>query len=199
MANTIKLIKNEDFIVTEWSGGKTTQIYIYPEDASYKSINFKFRISSATVELEKSEFTKLEGVYRFITPLDKNLKLAHNNEDYMELKPFQIYEFDGGLNTTSYGTAKDFNLMLANGTKGSLSCIYIDEEYVLNEILSKNQFTIILSVNDVNIETHDNTYSLKAMEALIINSSDDTPVIIKIVPTKPSNILVARVYIDYLF
>ncbi|WP_352419773.1 HutD family protein [Proteiniborus sp.] len=199
MANTIKLIKNEDFIVTEWSGGKTTQIYIYPEDASYKSINFKFRISSATVELEKSEFTKLEGVYRFITPLDKNLKLTHNNEDYMELKPFQIYEFDGGLNTTSYGTAKDFNLMLANGTKGSLSCIYIDEEYVLNEILSKNQFTIILSVNDVNIETHDNTYSLKAMEALIINSSDDTPVIIKIVPTKPSNILVARVYIDYLF
>ena len=194
MSTYIKLVKKEDFIVTEWSGGKTAQIYIWPEKASYKEIDFMFRISSATVELEKSEFTKLDGVYRFITPIDNKLKLTHNHKDYIELEPFQVYEFNGGLNTTSYGTARDFNLMLANGAKGSLTSIYIDEEYVFEEILSINQFAIILCDNDVNIEIHGKTYSLKAMEALIINSTRDSSENIKLAPTKPSNVLVARVY-----
>lgn len=195
MTDTIKLIKSKDFIVTEWSGGKTTQIYIYPEDANYKSINFKFRISSATVELERSEFTKLAGVYRFITPLDKKLRLTHNHEDYMELEPFQIYGFDGGLNTTSYGTAKDFNLMLANGAKGSLTSIYIDKEYILEEKFTSNQHTIITSDNEVNIEVDDKNYFLKPIEALIICSIDNASRKIKMMPVSSCNVLISRVYV----
>lgn len=195
MANIIKLIKSEDFVITEWSGGKTTQIYIYPEDANYKSIDFKYRISSATVELEKSQFTKLEGVYRFITPLDKKLKLTHDHKDYIELEPFQIYDFDGGLNTTSYGTARDFNLMLAKGAKGNLASIYIDEEYILEEEFYSNQHTIVTCHNDIDIEVNDKTYILKPMEALIIATMDKTNMTIKITPTRPSNILISKVYI----
>ncbi len=29
-----KLIKENDYITTEWSGGKTTQLFIYPEDSN---------------------------------------------------------------------------------------------------------------------------------------------------------------------
>lgn len=196
MSTNVKLVKKEDFIVTEWSGGKTAQIYIWPEKASYKEYDFKFRISSATVELEKSEFTKLDGVYRFITPIDNKLKLTHNHKDYIKLKPFQVYEFDGGLNTTSYGIARDFNLMLANGAKGSLTSIFIEKEYVLNEIFCPNQFTIIIGEACLNIENNDKTYFLKPMEALILNSTDDTKEVIKINPSKPSNVLLARIFTD---
>lgn len=195
MANIIKLIKRKDFVVTEWSGGKTTQIYIYPEDANYKSIDFKYRISSANVELEKSEFTKLEGVYRFITPLDKKLKLTHNHKDFIELEPFQIYNFDGGLYTTSYGTARDFNLMLANGAKGNLTSIYIDEEYILEEEVYSNQHTVITCDNDIDIEVNDKTYALKPMEALIITAIEKTNMTIKMTPTSSSNILISKIYI----
>lgn len=31
------------FETTEWSGGTTTQLYIYPEDSSYKKSEFHFQ------------------------------------------------------------------------------------------------------------------------------------------------------------
>ena len=33
-----RLIKEDDYITTEWSGGKTTQIFIYPEGSNYKEL-----------------------------------------------------------------------------------------------------------------------------------------------------------------
>lgn len=80
--------------------------------------------------------------------------------DIYLLFPFQIYDFDSGLNTTSYGTARDFNLMLANGAKGSLTSIFVEREYVLNEISCPNQFTIIIGEECLNIENNDKTYLL---------------------------------------
>lgn len=46
MKNTIRT--KEDFIVTSWSGGETTQLAIYPEHASLSKRDFLWRISSAT-------------------------------------------------------------------------------------------------------------------------------------------------------
>lgn len=50
----IKIIDESQFSTSVWSGGKTTEMYLYPQDASYKERNFLFRISSATVEDETS-------------------------------------------------------------------------------------------------------------------------------------------------
>jgi environmental stress-induced protein Ves len=61
---TIEHYKNSDLIINNWSGGITTQLAIYPKDANYKKQNFQFRISTATVEIEESVFTKLPGVSR---------------------------------------------------------------------------------------------------------------------------------------
>lgn len=193
MSNMINLIKDEDFIATNWSGGKTTQIYIYPEDAKYKDLNFKFRISSATVELEKSEFTKLENVSRFITPLDNTLKLTHDHKNYIELKPFQVYAFDGGLDTTSYGIAKDFNLMLTNGAKGNLTSIHINKEYILNEDINPDQTLAITCVYAMNVEIDEMIYSLNPMETLIINSTTKAHLLIKFITTATGNILISKV------
>ena len=128
-----RLIKENEYITTEWSGGKTTELFIYPENTRYKDFNFKFRISSATVELEKSEFTKLPHIYRFITPLDNDLKLTHDHIDYINLKPYEIYEFQGDNHTSSFGKARDFNLMLRDGAKGQLQSICINREHSLTE------------------------------------------------------------------
>lgn len=195
MDNIIKLIKSKDFIVTQWSGGKTTEIYIYPEDANYKKINFKYRISSATVELQESNFTKLNGVYRFISPLDNKLKLTHNHKDFINLNPFEIYEFNGSLDTTSYGIAKDFNLMLANGAKGNLISVYIEEEYIFNEESLTNQHTIMVFDRDVYIEVNNVTYILKPLEALITNPGSRSNLSYKVRPTNPCHMLLSKVFV----
>ena len=45
------------FPTSKWSGGETTELYIYPADYQYKKRDFLFRISRATIPKEKSIFT----------------------------------------------------------------------------------------------------------------------------------------------
>ncbi len=198
METITKLIKEDDYITTEWSGGKTTQLFIYPEDSNYKELNFKFRLSSATVELDKSEFTKLEGVDRFITPLDNELKLTHNHKDYINLKPFEVYKFDGGINTTSYGKVRDFNLMLMNGVKGKLESAYIDKEYLLVEEISsdfKEIFYFIYAYNnDIYIDIDGDVKNISPFQTLLVKFNSKS-LNIKVKSENPANILIAKVYI----
>lgn len=43
-----RLMTKDEYITTAWSGGKTTQMFIYPEESDFSTRNFKFRLSSAT-------------------------------------------------------------------------------------------------------------------------------------------------------
>lgn len=72
MSNKMILKKAEDFVTSKWSGGSTTELYIYPPQAVYREGNFKCRISSATVEVEKSDFTSLPGVKRYLSIFPEN-------------------------------------------------------------------------------------------------------------------------------
>lgn len=108
----IRIIKKDEYIKSTWSGGTTTQIGIYPEDAEYNDRNFIWRISSATVDLEESTFTALPDYNRIIMTLKGGMELVHNGGNAISLQPFVIHEFDGADNTISRGRVVDFNLML---------------------------------------------------------------------------------------
>ena len=41
-----------DYQISTWSGGQTTQLFL-PEGGSYPDRTFDFRLSTATVEVEK--------------------------------------------------------------------------------------------------------------------------------------------------
>lgn len=110
-----------------WSGGKTTQLYIFPSGASYQERNFRFRISTATVESEKSEFTQLDGYWRHLMILEGELFLEHENYHSLQLRKFECAEFDGSWKTTSLGKCTDFNLMTDIDTAGSLKAISIEK------------------------------------------------------------------------
>ncbi len=108
----IEIIKSNDFKESKWSGGTTTQLYIYPKDGDYQKRDFKFRISIATTELMESNFTKLEGVKRVISILNGKMELSHKNKYDITLTPYEIDRFSGKWDTVSKGKVKDFNLML---------------------------------------------------------------------------------------
>ncbi|MDO7205115.1 HutD family protein [Paraclostridium bifermentans] len=86
MTCKIKIVKEQGQKINKWSGGITNQLYIYPENSSYENRNFKWRISSATVEAEESEFTKLPNIQRKIMVLDGGLLLRHQNHYDKSLK-----------------------------------------------------------------------------------------------------------------
>jgi len=194
----ISILEEKDFITSDWSGGRTTQMYIYPENSIYRNLDFKWRISSATVDLEESDFTELKGVHRFITTLDNELKLTHDYKDFIELKPFEIYEFEGDLKTHSYGKVKDFNLMLANGATGDLVSLYVDNEISLKieSESSQRKFELFYSYNEsllISIDSKD--FELKARDLLVLELDANSVIYINLKTTNPAIILHAKLQV----
>ncbi|MDO5562135.1 MAG: HutD family protein [Synergistaceae bacterium] len=111
----IQRLTPEDYTVSNWSGGTTTQIAISPEKALYADRDFLWRLSSATVQLEESDFTALPDYDRLISTLRGNMILTHDSGRPITLKPYQTHAFDGGVHTHSVGKCTDFNLMLRKG------------------------------------------------------------------------------------
>ena len=116
----IKIITKEQQQTSAWAGGTTTQIAIYPEDSSYAERDFLWRLSSAVVELEESNFTRLPGFDRHLMVLEGELKLEHKEHLSVTIMQYEQDSFKGCWDTVSYGRARDFNLMLKEGVEGRL-------------------------------------------------------------------------------
>ncbi len=110
-----KILRESDRKISNWSGGVTKELYIYPKNGNYQSRDFKFRISIATTELESSTFTKLENTNRVISILAGHMELEHKNHHSISLDKYQIDRFKGHWDTFSKGKVTDFNLMVKNG------------------------------------------------------------------------------------
>ena len=108
----IKVLTLKDFKVSAWSGGTTTQLFIYPTTANYAERNFIFRLSTATVDVNRSDFTVLPDVTRYIMPLTSPFTLTHDGNPPVFLEVTKPHKFDGGAKTVCEGSGKDFNLML---------------------------------------------------------------------------------------
>ena len=104
-----------DYLTTTWSGGTTTQLAIFPGNARYADRDFLWRISSATVDLEVSDFTPLPDYDRHIATLEGEITLTHNGGAPLTLVPGQVHSFSGGDETHCLGRCRDFNLMLRKG------------------------------------------------------------------------------------
>ena len=157
----IRHLHTTDFKTSAWSGGTTTELYLYPEQGSYADRDFKFRISSATVELEESDFTPLSGVERYITPLDGAFVLAHPGTAPVELHALaDPYRFSGEIPTHCVGRATDFNLML-KGCRGKM-------ELRQNTAPIARGFNSYFPVDDTVFSVENQAFSLKSGELLVI-------------------------------
>ena len=124
MEPVITRLRPADYVTTQWSGGSTTQLTIAPANAVYADRDFLWRVSSATVELDESDFTALPDYRRFISTVHGDMVLSHNGGGELTLHPGDVHDFDGGNDTHSRGRCTDFNLMLrkgkADGVMGAL-------------------------------------------------------------------------------
>ena len=125
---TVTHLTPQEYATSRWSGGETTQLAIWPRDAVYGERTFCWRLSSATVELDKSTFTALPDYDRLIATLEGTITLRHDGGEPLTLAPYQVHAFDGGSETVSFGRCRDFNLMLRKGrAAGSLTALTAGE------------------------------------------------------------------------
>lgn len=146
----VTVIPKAEQQTSNWSGGTTTQLYIYPHGSSYVNRDFMFRLSSAEVEIPESTFTKLPGVSRKIMVIDGELKLEHEEQHTIFLKKFETDSFSGDWNTKSFGIATDFNLMTTGNVKGSLQGKIIQENDSVSQLIfDKENFVCFYLVKGI--------------------------------------------------
>lgn len=124
----IKIYKSEDFNPSRWTGGTTTQLAIFPQEADYLKRNFIWRLSTATCDLEETTFSKLPDYDRVLMVLKGDVVLAHQDVRVARLGELEQDRFDGGYHTKSFGKITDYNLMTAKGNKGYLDVIELTAE-----------------------------------------------------------------------
>lgn len=149
----MQIIQFEELKTNEWSGGTTTELFIFPKTSSYKKMDFDFRISTATIEIERSTFTKLPGVKRTLMVLNGTLELEHKGQHSTILEAYEKDNFSGDWETTSGGIAEDFNLMIRNeNLNGFVRHIQLSKKKSLSLQTEKHGFIFIhkgtIALND---------------------------------------------------
>jgi environmental stress-induced protein Ves len=134
----LEVIRKSELIPVRWSGGTTTQLAIFPKDASYIDRNFQFRLSTSEVSVDESVFTFLPGVSRVLLVLDGELRIFHPGRYAKALKKFDSDTFMGDWQTRSTGKATDFNLMTTVSIHGHLEGISLKKGSSRSIELSEN-------------------------------------------------------------
>lgn len=132
----MKILTERDFLISEWSGGTTTQLFIFPEGASLADRNFDWRISSAVIETEESEFTLFEGYERILIPLKGKLEMEHQTPNgvlYQYIDEFELARFNGEWPTKGKGKLTDFNLIFKPSFNPKVHIIHFSEETGLTQ------------------------------------------------------------------
>lgn len=124
----LSIYKKETNLTSKWSGGTTSQLSIYPESSEYGKRDFIWRISSAVIEAEESDFTKLPDFNRILMVLEGEVILSHEAERVSRLSRYQQDRFDGACNTKSFGKITDFNLMYKKGADATLGVFELRDE-----------------------------------------------------------------------
>jgi len=127
-----------------WAHGTSTELYIFPSDTSFQKRDFVFRLSTATVEADETDFSDFSGLTRILMILNGNLKLIHIGRYCTFLTPFSQATFDGSWKTKSLGKVRDFNLMFNSKANGTV--IHFALNSLERRIISSEKFLVFLFV-----------------------------------------------------
>jgi environmental stress-induced protein Ves len=187
----MKKLSNKHYKISDWSGGKTKELFIYPENSDYKEKNFDWRISSASVEIEESIFTKLPGINRIIMPLKGVLSLNHLQHRKVKLNEFEQDRFRGDWTTKSKGEVIDFNVMFTDDFDASLvyKSLNSQQSLVFEAATDADIFIYCISgniqISEITITTDEALYLTKSsMNKFNINATDNSQILITLVTRK---------------
>lgn len=155
---------NSNRIVSTWKGGKTEELCIVPEDASLQERNFDLRISSATIDLERSEFSDFTGYRRYLMKLEGDITLLIDDKTII-IKGDEAFEFMGDEKVISISKepSRDFNVIIKKDKKADIS---IKENEKLNTKSGEYIFSLEKAkINDIDVDK----YSLYETEGEEIN------------------------------
>jgi len=191
-----KIFTAEHFKPSNWAGGTTTELFIFPSNANYQLRNFLFRLSTATVEMDKSVFTPLNGISRKLMVLAGQITLSHEGHHSKQLNKFNVDEFEGAWKTSSIGRCTDFNLMTTGKTTGEITAIVVEKEKQANYKIKENFDWCIVYIysGKINIALNNKTIAINKGDLLLFNKPTITS--LKITGVENSELVISEIYIS---
>ncbi len=158
-----KIHRFQNTSTTNWSGGTTSQLFIFPKYSVFAERNFVFRISTATIDAEESTFTPLPNYNRLLAILEGNLEIIHQRKYSKKLQKFENDRFHGSWQTSSKGKARDFNVIFNDNYELKFSYREISEPTFSQK---KSDFLLLFILNEsIKIEGFElNLYDLIEVE-----------------------------------
>jgi len=189
-----RIITAENFSPVSWSGGTTTELFIFPLTSVYQQRNFEFRLSKATVETDKSDFTVLPGISRKLMILSGKITISHEGHYSRQLDKFEVDEFEGSWKTSSIGKCTDFNLMTTGNITGKLHGLIIKDKQNVSHEIKKNCDWLFIYMNSgkVRLEINNKIANVGKDELLVLNKP--TLSVLEIKGMEYSELVFAEIY-----
>lgn len=189
------ILGSVNYKTSKWQGGKTTELFIYPPEADYQKRNFLFRLSTATVETEKSDFTTLDDFFRRLMVLEGKITIKHEDRYSRQLNKFDSDEFEGGWKTSSEGKCIDFNLMTKGEIKGVIKALTLEKNQDMTDELREDYDWLFIYIFKGKIRINFSQFSeiLSKGNLLSINSLDFFK--IQISSKEKSEIVIAGIHL----
>jgi environmental stress-induced protein Ves len=191
----LNLTKKEQLSTSTWAGGTTTQLAIYPKDANYKNLDFIFRISTATIDVEQSTFTGLPNVSRVIMVLKGELTIQHKNHYTKQLKKFDTDNFSGNWETTSIGKVTDFNVMTREGARATASGFSLAEKTEKEFIINSDVMAVYVSSGEIEIAQSSLQKTTLMQGDIILISKENANEKFILAAKKTSDLAIAEIYL----
>ena len=186
---TYKIKKNSSFSSQGWSGGKTTELYIYPENSNYNKREFDFRLSTASVETEVSTFTPLPGIKRTLMVLDGEMTLNHLGHHTKKLNCFESDVFKGEWKTSSIGKCTDFNLMTMGNTKGTVESLHANKGKKVVVSFSDNIQHLVIYVYSGRIKVENET--IETGDLIVFENTTKS---IEIISVEKCDLIISKIF-----
>ncbi len=190
---TFMIISSNSFKSTTWPGGTTTELFIFPATADYQQRDFDFRISTAKVEVEQSDFSSLSGYYRKLMVLHGTVALNHEGHHSKKLNKFEVDEFEGDWKTISVGKCVDFNLMIKPGLAGSISGQSLKKDDSLSIEIGENANWYFLYLFSGSVEISLNHKAALVNKGDFVVLENSAKEILQIATTKNSDLVFAEI------
>jgi environmental stress-induced protein Ves len=189
-----QIITADKFKPVSWSGGTSTELFIFPLTSVYQQLNFEFRLSKATVETDKSDFTVLPGISRKLMILSGKITISHEGHYSRQLDKFEVDEFEGSWKTTSIGKCTDFNLMTSGKITGKLHGMVIKDKQKVSHEIKKNSDWLFIYMNSgkVSLEINNKIANIGKDELLLLNKP--TLAVLEIKGVEHSELVFAEIY-----
>lgn len=184
-----KIITHKQHKTTNWQGGTTSELYIFPESANFQDRNFNFRISTAKIHLKESEFTSLPNFNRELMILDGSIEIIHENQYSKKLKKYDVDSFKGDWKTSAKGTCIDFNLISKENYNGKIEIISLALKQKTGLNNSSDFLILYVFKGEISVKNKNTTILLEKGDVFVLKEKLD----LEISSYKSSKIIVSKI------